>query len=147
MVYLIVFPCGYIFCGIKFLLLCSGVFIFFYPYGFIFFFYTTIFCSNLVLCFFFCGDLICLSPFDALQKRSFQCLFPILLVNFIIFLWLAACGGSINGMCDYCRLDFRIFLSFLASYFFDLECPRRYLYDPSNYHSSFLILIIHLPFL
>ena len=64
------------------------------------------------------------------------------------FVCLASCGGSINGMCDYCRLDFRIFLSFLASYFFDLACSRRYLYDPSNYHSSFLlILITHLPFL
>ena len=30
----------------------------------------------------------------------------------------------------------------LASYFFDLECPRRYLYDPSNYHSSFLLILI-----
>ena len=63
-------------------------------------------------------------------------------------MWLASCWGSINGMCDYCTLDFRIFLLFLASYFFDLACSRRYLYDPSNYHSSFLlILIIHLPFL
>ena len=67
---------------------------------------------------------------------------------FYHFLWLAACGGFIDGMCDYCRLDFRIFLSFLASYFFDLACSRRYMYDPSNYHSSLLlILIIHLPFL
>ena len=70
---------------------------------------------------------------------------------FYHFLWLAACGGFIDGII-LCLIIVRwilvFFLLFFASYFFDFAFSGRYLYDSSDYHSSYLlILITHLPFL
>ena len=125
----------------------SGVFLFFYPCGFIFF--TRQFFESCFLFFLWKSNF--LSPFDALQKRSFSAYFHFYLsiLSFFVVSSLRRFHWWYHTMSDYCTVDFGIFFIIFRLLFFRFVFfSGRYLYDSSDYHSSYLlILITHLPFL
>ena len=109
-------------------------------------FYTTIF---RILLFLWKSNF--LSPFDALQKRSFSAYFHFYLsiLSFFVVSSLRRFHWWYHTMSDYCTVDFGIFFYYFSPLIFSI-CffSGRYLYDSSDYHSSYLlILITHLPFL
>ena len=101
---------------IKFLLSCSGVFLFFYPCGFILF--TRHFFESCFLFFLWKSNF--LSPFDALQKRSFSAYFHFYLsiLSFFVVSSLRRFHWWYHTMSDYCTVDFGIFFIIFRLFFF-----------------------------
>ena len=96
--------------------MCSGVFLFFYPCGFIFF--TRQFFESCFLFFLWKSNF--LSPFDALQKRSFSAYFHFYLsiLSFFVVSSLRRFHWWYHTMSDYCTVDFGIFFIIFRLLFF-----------------------------
>ena len=125
--------------------MCSGVFIFFLSLRIPLLHHNFLFESCSL---FFCDNLIFWVHSMLFRRDLFSAYFPFYLSILSYFCGYRFVAVPLVVCVIIVRSIFVFFLSFLASYFFDLACSRRYMYDPSNYHSSFLlILIIHLPFL